>query len=237
MKNYAFTYEDSRMFIKNFSIENDKLVLHLGTGEKYIVDYTEGNVNKVLNMMELQVSRGKKNTTKFKNRKIVFSSLSKLMIIIVIMSSGILANSIFSDSIFANLASLELSSALYGIILPFVGFVTGTVGFIKFSKESKTANDVVVDIEKNSIFLDIREELDKNLGKNPNLMSNLSKKAKSELTAEPSKEVSLQSLDNLSLEDLKMLRANLMRDKEFGFGSESEDVKKMHFTEKNKPMF
>ncbi len=221
------------MFIKNYIIKDGKIVLSLGTGEKYIVDYSEQNMNKVLEIMKRQVEFGRENFGKYKNRSTLYYVLSKLISIPFVIAGTILLSYTFYGSF------SEVLTPLFGLYIPAAVCFSSFALLPVLVNREKKYTDIYRDVEKNAIFLDISEELNKNLQNNPNLISGMSKKGtkKVESLNKNKTDMTLHSLDGLSLEDLKQLRDNLLRDKEFGFDTGEDGAKRIHLSNDSKPKF
>ena len=210
MKNYLLDESQSRTFIETYELCSDKIILHLGTGEKYTISNTNDNLNKVKDMMRSQVKNAQKEVKKLKHRGKKQHLVQRMTAFIAIISAvcGI---------------TLYAATSIAPVMLCLLGTVTisgAAVSLVAKQKEQKTLA-ILNDIQKNDIFTKIEADLNKSLAQgNPNILSNVSKKTKKKVAVSSTSQLELNDIHDMPLEDLKTLRANLTRMSDFGFAGD-----------------
>lgn len=193
MKNYELDIENSKRFILNYKIVNEEIIINLGTGEKYPIPYTIENEKRILEKMKRQVENckkgvyAKKQHIKGKRNTVVASSAIMLFNIISI------AYGIDIIPIMVNITSLLICAS-----------VTSYFG-IKLSDAKETLDD----IEKNKIFIINEMELNTNVKNNSNCLSNTTEKTKEIIAKNKEKNITVNTIDQISYEDLKKILDNI----------------------------
>lgn len=214
MKDYSLNKEQRKMFILKYEIVDENIILHLASGEKYSIPYSEENEKEVLRKMELQVKNvsyefKEKNDKNFK-RSIINIATSVFWIALF---GGFLITGFSSNepvSYYAQWAALGLNN---------LSLVLNIAGVCSYKK-------IKNDIEKSEFFFKNAEILNKNIDKS-NILINVSKEtiSKIEETSADRCVFDINSIDSMSLRDLKTIKYNIERRNNFGF-QENEQVKK-----------
>ena len=66
MKDYSLNKEESNLFILNYDVKNDQIIVNIANGKKYVVPYTSENESIILDKMERQVREGQRDKTQLK---------------------------------------------------------------------------------------------------------------------------------------------------------------------------
>lgn len=214
MKNYSLNYNDSKAFILNYKIEDNKIIINLASGEKYVIPYSLENEKKLLTQMKKQILNSSKFEKKQEKRFSfawkwgVFSS-SMLIIFSIMLATGITVNPI-ATIIGGSWMIIDIASRIYAMI------------------DSKRK---IEDIHKNKMFLSNQESINQKIKSNQNILSNTNKKTK-EIVSSASKNkptFNLNVIDKIKYKELKKILENIKRDKQFGFDySPAQEEKKMN---------
>ena len=142
MKNYTLNELDAKTFILNYSIEGDKMIIHLASGENYPVSYTSENKTKVLEIMKGQVL----GADDFKNaQEKKYSSNCrwlKIDILFLLLNVVMLATGFGFKPVISGL-----------LCFVYTFCIAGRISHMRYSKQ------MIEDIDKNLLFLEYEELL------------------------------------------------------------------------------
>lgn len=203
MKDYSLNIFEQKRYILSYQIKKGKIIAKLASGEIYTIPYTEKNEQLVISKMEKQAKQAhvKPILTIDKVLSITQPAILPLAISIFINNGG----------------------WLYGIVLAVVA-----IGAVKYPTQRIIHAIKERDIKKMNYFLEHKQELNDNFVDSKNMLLGVSKKAANEIklqqeTSDKSDKIfNINSIDNYSLNDLKMLRENLRRISSFGFDEKNE---------------
>jgi len=194
MKNYSLNPEESRNFIKKYTIKNNSLVLDLGNKQKYVIPYNQENKKMVLDKMENQVKKNKESYLEsLKFRLKFFASL---------LSIGTLILAI----------ALIFSIHLTGLICILLSTLPFGIGFC-------ISNDKYIDLKKQIYFLDNKDTINGYIRRNENMLLGLSKKTKKMVKSTCATEnvFNINNIHKISLKELYEIKKNIKRYNEFKF--------------------
>lgn len=210
MKNYFFGEAKSREFIEDYEVSGSKILLFLGTGEKHVIDNSPENLKKVESTMRSQIENGKKQVVKL-NLKRMFSCLMESLTV-----AGIVA-----IAVAAGIGMLPITSV--DILIEVLTSLMLGLGCFVAHKKQKEYVEILRDIEKNNIFVEIEDRLNHNLqAKNKNTFSRIN--AQTMQTLYSKETIDLPTLDGLTLEELRTMKANIERQENFGFVENGEQM-------------
>ena len=189
--------EAVRRFILNYDIIEDKdgreyIVIYYANGNKKKIPNTLQNEKNILETMKNQVYEYKERLLRFKNemsngeefdRKLLKTYLYALIISIFVMATGGI-HFIFIASFFA----------IYSAVL--------TILEIKRQKENKA---MIEDFDKNMLFLKNENFINKRLEENKEIVDTYKLKKFCDITCDNKIGLTISSIDNMSLEQLKQL--------------------------------
>lgn len=199
MKDYSNNFIDARKFILSYKIESEKIVAKLASGEEYVIPYTEDNENKILSKMEEQAKNAKPKKLQMIDK---FLAIIQPLLFPIIISNFI-----------------KFGGLYYGIVLCF-NAIASIYYPTKVIKNSLKNNE----IKKLNYFFENKNELNENIDKSENLKNNLSKKAIREINKQESENkepFTINTIDSFRFVELKILKDNIERMREFGFIEES----------------
>ena len=218
MKDYSLNYEDSKTFILNYKIEDNQIIVNLACKKECIIPYSLVNEKELLKLMKEQVLDSKAFKSKQEKR---FSASWKYAIwsgVMLVFNAVMLATGSSSLPIAHGLcAGYFIFDATYRVY-----------SMIDSKKKIK-------DVNKNIMFLNNEELLNRKVKSNQNILSNTNTKIKELVasTPEDAQVFSLNTIDKIKYEDLKTIIENIKRDEQFGFEySSTEEEKPMVLTKK-----
>ena len=200
MKDYSVNEEERKDFVLGFEETEDELYVNFaGEKEPWPLPNEEKNRQKLLDKMHDQVQ----NSGKFERNNI----LNKYVYMISTITCMLLA-------IFSSLITLKSFNVFNISLISFLGAfsVASFVGYIK-------ANSKLKDLRKNKAFIEMEEELNSNIRKDNNTLANVSSKTKGVIEEAPEGRpvFDINSFNNVSFKDLEQMKANIDRNKRFGF--------------------
>lgn len=217
MKGYNFlNLEKSKRIIKEYKLEGQKLTLHMNDGETLVYDFPEEIFDKekvITQVTELQQEAfdtyNDKGIKKLKSKQIS----NRILLITFLILGGItgfawtpLASSIIALGAFATIEALILSYF-----------------FVKDIKIVKDLNE----LEKQKYLMDNIEEFTDEIIENRNICQCISDKKIYKLNdgrVKTGTVFNLTTVDDVKLEDLKNLRANILREKYLGFAYDIKEL-------------
>ena len=188
MKDYTLGKKEEMLFIRNFEEKKDKLIVRFANNKKLPLSIKTRQLT--LDKMEEQVLESDIRGKRAKEFVEQFSVSKSLKIIIFLLACS----------------SLFLALHVYFmafLLLPFEIF-SGLI-IQKISSEKA----ILKDIEKNKLLLDYQEVLNDKL--NENHLKGVSKKTVKKIESTPinRKVFDLNTIDSMSLKDLKRIRDNI----------------------------
>ena len=212
MKDYSFSADEKRKTILNYKVSEKskgKLELTLGTGEIYLVDDTEKNITLIREKMINQILRAEKKVNSMKGK----------------MNAQIIVGAIM-PFITMGMALIYANQMIPGVPLP-AFLVAGALPLIVSMDSLVRANiskSKINDLEKNLIFLKMESEIKQNLLTNDNILLSVSKSGKKVINSKTDRQLDFTDLDSMTLDDLRTLKANIERDKAFGFETDAKAI-------------
>lgn len=206
MKDYSLNKYDKRDFILNYMIENDQIKIRYADNKTYTIPYTSHNEKKIIKKLKLQVL----NSGKFEDeqKENVKKNIKGLIANIVILGLNILSI-IYLDS---------------GMISYIISIISA------FTLEAYTCNIIKIkraleDIEKNKLFINNEEEINKSIVENKNILNNVDKEVTEIIQSarDENNVINISSIENLKLKELKSLLEIILREKKLGFDSSIDD--------------
>ncbi len=204
MYDYSENKETQKLFILNYQKQDDKIIIHFADGKMKKIPNTKVNEEKLLNKMERQLKKIDKLRNDIQieiinNRaiNILFGSLTLAFLYTLIQGN----NSLLCGSI----------SLINCFVIIFESYQ------IKKLKKKRQ------ELDKIKYFKENEEMLNTNIKKKENVLQNTSNKTKFLITTDminnnnDEKVFNINSIDKLSLEDLKTIRDNIALEKEFDF--------------------
>lgn len=212
MKGYKFYNEEiAKRFIDKYEIKDSKIILHMNNKDTLEYQYSQDTLDKITEMQKQNYytynEKGlNSNNNRFKLKKayILLFILSTLVLNAIMLSTG------------------------FEFLWSFLTIDSGALLILQIIDGVKTKKNIK-ELEKQQIYSSIENDLDDETLENKNVSQCLNTRKidkmnkQKELTGST---FNLTSIDKLSLEELKRLRDNIEREKEFGF--ESIDKTKQH---------
>ena len=202
MKDYSMNLEERKRFILGYKIKSGFMKVKYALGIKDNLQYNEENEKIVLDKMRKQVSdidedkfvRNKRNHIYFD-----FSSASLFTIA-----------SIFLFCVKQNLG-LELFAYIFGSLLAIGGIALISNGFVELSR--------LHDYKKNKRFIEIEDNINKNVRKHENMLVNVSTKTKNMVKSTPDNKpvFNINSFNYVPNRDLEQIMENIERDEYFKY--------------------
>jgi|GEM_PF-5605631 len=198
MKDYTLNKKSADEFILNYKRVNNTLVVLFANGDKWVVEDTEQNENKILEEMREQVVVDSKAKEKSVKRSILFSKGS----IVLCVGAGALIGKMVNDP---TICYTGLSLVAIGTTIPIVKIAKG--------------QNIIKDINKQRFIQKNSEEFNESI-EIPTMLTGISSKARKVIDARMAQDLepfNLNSADDLSLNDLQKIKQNLEINKHFGF--------------------
>lgn len=199
MKDYSLTKVEKENFVLGFEETEDTLYVDFsGEKEEWPLPNKEDNRRKILYKMHNQVQ----NSGKFERNKVgeKFGYMISTTLCTFLVIFGLITLREF------NAYNVSLMS-IFGTfsVVSFVGYVRTSL--------------VLKDLRKNKIFIEMEKELNSNIRKNNNTLANVSSKTKKVVkeTPEGRPVFDINSFNNVPFKDLEQMKANIDRNKKFGF--------------------
>ena len=200
MLNYYDDYKESREFIEHYEIVGNDIIIHLGTGEIIKKCFTEDNLKEIITKMHVQALNGKKHIRKFIKRKMYFT---KYIVNFAGLAAAFIAFGLFLSP------HTDLSVTLIAL-----GIGSASLSGLMAALHSDT-KVTIDDIKKNEEFIKIEEEVKEILEKYGKTLFIGTSKQTRELANNEGFDLDLNTLNKLSLEDLLIIRENLIRLKSY----------------------
>lgn len=207
MKDYSMTSEERKDFVLGFNITEEGKIKakYAEGGEPWPIPYNETNEQILLKKMEDQV----RNSSNFERK------MKKVVSTCKTISIDLLWGGMFLGSL-----------AVLGVPLPFILLgasvcISSIIPFII----SINAKIKLKDLESNKRFLEIKDELNKNVRNNNNALVNVSNKTKKIINNFPENRpiFDINSKDYISSKDMETIIENIARNERFGFDYTNEE--------------
>ncbi len=207
MKDYTINKQRKDEFILNYKKANGVIFVTFANGDKWEVEDTPENENKVLEEMKLQVTVDSKEKEKSVKRNLLFSKGS----IVLCVGAGAIIGKMANDP---TICYTGLSLAALGTAIPIIGIAKG--------------QSIINDINKQRFMLKNSEDFNNSI-KIPTMLVGISPKARKlidSMILSGLAPFNLNTADYLNLDDLKKIRQNLELNKHFKFTYPDKEKKK-----------
>lgn len=192
MKNYYYNdTEDSKIFIINYEIKDNQIIVNTGDGKKYSIPYTKENEENILSKMREQliyIPSHKEDITKDINEK---KRILKLLL------CGALLVSVTFIIAFPTLLPIIIGANVIEFAYAFAIL--------------KEQTDLLKDYEKHEFFLKNEVKLNNIDENNPNSLLNVSEKTKEIISTVPNEKpkFTLNTIHKMKYQDLKEILENI----------------------------
>lgn len=200
IKNYYFNdTESSKIFITNYEIKDNNIIVYTGNGKKYSIPYTKENEDNILAKMKEQVICSpsfREDITKSTNNK---------RLKITLFLCGLLIISVAIGTGFSTLLPIIIGANV----------IAYTCTFTILIKQKNLLND----FKKHEFFLKNEEKLNSTDENDPNILINVSEKTK-EIISEVPKEkpkFTINTIHKMKYQDLKEIIENIQICEAFGY--------------------
>ncbi len=203
MKDYSFDDDEKKLFILNYEIEDDKIIINFAGGIKHVIPWTSDNEKIILEKMREQVLNSDEALNKFNKKRILGKSL--LALSLFTLSSSFLTL-YFNTAVNNLLVSAFFTASSIATIPSFILYLKG-----KWGKE---------DLLKNKDFLEHEAKINTYAKENNNIFANVSKRTNSLACSnmEDGRDaLSINEVDYISLKDLSNMYDNIERIENFNF--------------------
>lgn len=203
MKDYTLDADKAKLFIKNYEVLEDNIIIHFATGETFTIPYTEANEQKLNTKMESQILEVEEYEKKVKNNITAekFWIIVSLLAGITMLAIGYFNNAAIISYIFSSL----------------MGSFTLISGIKLIHNKS-----IIKDIEKNKYYIDNQELINKGI-QNTNVLANIPNKTRSIIESEPA--ITINTVDKMSYEGLKKVVTSTEYQETFDFECTKEHPK------------
>jgi len=205
MKYYKETGIPKNEYIEKYKIKNGTIICNLANGEEYILPETEENIKRI---EELRIDQAKKVYALSESiiKRVKLSKLSGTILYILML---FMLTLVFLATLIEGIQFLEFISV----------FLIALTGNIIYISSCNNADKDCNDIEKIKIFLKENEisRLNGRVKLDINILNNISKKTKKEIEGKEGEVFTFDLIDRMSLKDLQRIKANIDRNRDFGF--------------------
>ena len=203
MKNYCFNIFDKNEFVTFFEVKKDKIIIHLANGEKRWILNTPENHQKLLEKMRCQLDAANEaGIINLCNREI--QKLKEELKIFSIIGIIALGGSIVINGGFIIIGGIVVSLSIL------VSLSSG--------KKLKEVLDIKEDFQKYKLFVEKEEAFTDKNKINEYSLEKVSKKGKKQIKDSTKREpLNLNSINNISEDDLKRLYAGISFNEHMGF--------------------
>ena len=193
MKNYSLDSEDEKIFILNYRIKRNKIIIYFANGKKRTVEYSIEEEKEILEKMKQQVLES--NDFKYKQLNDKYNSSLYSLSCEILYVLNILK--------FSSLSPKTLNIYTCWFIISMIILLSSI-----FNNDAK-----IKDIVKNMNILINQDELNKKIRTNKNLLANVSKKTKKFINSIPeeSEIFNLHSADKFSYDDIRTIINNILQ--------------------------
>jgi len=213
MKDYELDKKKKGLFILNYEIKGDKIVVHYANGDSVSIDKTEENIKILDKSMREQVNLSDNFYKKCEKSLSLYSIASVLAGIASILSIGVFY---FNPSAFSLFHQIALGLGI-GVTL-----ASGGAAVINLNK--------IKDVIKNKEFLEIENKLNEKVKENENMLYNTHRVTKNIVSKSYDREIvfTINNIDKVPFSDLDRIMSNIEREEKFNFEypEKEEPVKK-----------
>jgi len=187
MKDYTLNFNELKMFILNYEIKNDEIIINYADELKSIIPYSLENEEKILKKMKEQVINAVASKNKIKSKINTSYNLSILYLLLIVFNLLILNEGI-SESI-----SLSVILTIYSSIMAIVNITSLITNSIKKK-----------DIDKHFEFLNHEDNINQYIKENKDILVNVNNKTKEILKPiiKEKHKVNLNDIDKVDYNDL-----------------------------------
>lgn len=219
MYDYSENQDTRKLFILNYQKQDDKIIIHFADGKERVIPNTKVNEEKILmkmrgqlrNIDKLKDKIGKELTDKKRN--------NTLYIILLIV--------------------FFIFTLQYALSNNFTFLITGLVCIADCFRINSENYDIkelkkkIKELDKLKFLKENEETLNTYVKMNENILQNTSEETKDMVNScNEEKVFNINSIDKLSLEDLKTIRDNIALEKEFDFEYPDDLEEKGAYTKK-----
>lgn len=201
----GYNLEDSKnakRFINSYKIKGSKIILHMNNKDTLEYQYSQGAIDQIKNMQNENYNMYNERELKNNIDKI---KLKKVYIILFTLSTLVLN----AAMIFTN----------FEYLWAFLG-VSSEIALISHVTKGITIQKNIKELKKQKVYESMIDDLDDDILENKNISQCLSNRKISTMNKQrelTGSTFNLTSIDKLSLDELKRLRDNIEREKEFDF--------------------
>lgn len=199
MRNYSLNSEDSKNFILNYEIQNNKIIVNYAKGKPFEFPYSKSLEKNILSKMESQVTEN----AKFKQNHALVTTSGALFLLLCMIACSI----------------VYLVSPIGGFdpAIITVLFLAGGGSVVKFTSDIVKYKKNLKDIEKNLYFLQEKKRLE-----NANKIDNALKgtKLSTRLIKYENSKLDINNSRNIEIEELKKIVDNIKRNEALNYSSE-----------------
>lgn len=214
MKDYELDKKKKGLFILNYEVKGNKIIVNYANGDKVCIDNTEKNESILISNMSNQVEESDNFVKRCKNNFAIYT---------VLLVMGVIGSIPAIRTMIINSASFTfLQTVLCGLPL-------GVAAFSGINLYALNAD--IKDVEKNKRFLEVEKEINGKVRDNENMLYSTHKVTKNIVknTSEDRKVVfTINNVDKIPFSDLDRIMSNIEREEKFNFEypEKEEPVKK-----------
>lgn len=204
MKNYTDNKENAKRFITKIKIKKNKIIVYLADKTTYVLPYTDESYQKITEYREKQVKFHK----------------------------GSVQNKIERSMKRLQIPFLIIVSSVFFIRFPYlVWFILGCGGIATIATIATLLKDITIinDYGKFEFYLQNKQFFDEFNGRHNHLVKiskkTLEKVRNTSLKPASNLSININVVDNLTLDELKQIKANIERDSEFKSEFDIQKVK------------
>lgn len=194
MKDYSYgDYKKQKNFILNYKIVDGEIIINLATGKQLVYPFSKDNEQKVIDMMEAQVSDI--DEADFKAKNYLKKGALTIISIFLISLNAYLYYHIFN------------STSTDGL-----GYAGGALVYINLEiiRSIVVIKKQVKDLEKHKFFMEKKEEVNNTKQYSKNIYSGLEKSNINEY-----EEITINTMDKIKLKELKKFIENIELENSF----------------------
>jgi len=202
MKDYELDKKKKGLFILNYEVKGNKIIVNYANGDAVSIPNSLENVDILDRSMKEQVNN---SDNFFKKCEITFSisSIASILAFIVsLLSIGVLY---FNPNVYALFYQVALCLGM-GVTL-----VSGSAAVINLNK--------IKDVIKNKEFLEIESTLNAKVKENENMLYNTHKVTKNVVKRSNENRITftINNIDKVPFSDLEQIVSNIEREEKFNF--------------------
>lgn len=213
MKDYELDKKKKGLFILNYEVKDNKIIVNYANGDSVSIDKTEENIKILDKSMREQVNLSDNFYKKCEKSLSIYSIASVLAFIASLLSIGVFY---FNPSGFTLIHQILLGLGM-GVTL-----ASGGAAVINLNK--------IKDVIKNKEFLEIENKLNEKVKENENMLYNTHRVTKNIVSKSNDREVvfTINNIDKVPFSDLDRIMSNIEREEKFNFEypEKEEPVKK-----------